>query len=101
MKNLLTIAIIFIGLFATGQGIINMPDNNGVPTRFVTCSGSFNDDGQNGDYSNNINGYAVFCPGIQTDRMQLNFIQMIIQTGDVLTIYDGGFYSSTAIRNFY
>lgn len=100
MKNLLTIAIIFIGLFATGQGIINMPDNNGVPTRFVTCSGSFNDDGQNGDYSNNINGYAVFCPGIQTDRMQLNFIQMIIQTGDVLTIYDGDSTAAPQLGTF-
>ncbi|GAL00861.1 hypothetical protein JCM19314_87 [Nonlabens ulvanivorans] len=100
MRHLLTIAIIFIGLFATGQGIINMPDNNGVPTRFVTCSGSFNDDGQNGDYGNNINGYAVFCPGIQTDRMQLNFIQMIIQTGDVLTIYDGDSTAAPQLGTF-
>ncbi|MGJ8685238.1 MAG: T9SS type B sorting domain-containing protein [Nonlabens sp.] len=100
MKNLITAAFLFIGLLSYGQGIINMPNNNGVPTRFVTCSGSFNDDGQNGNYSNNMNGYAVLCPGIQTDRMQLNFIQMIIQTGDVLTIYDGDSTAAPQLGTF-
>jgi gliding motility-associated-like protein len=86
-------AILFLSTAATGyaQSFFNMPvDNNGgAGTRFVTCSGSFNDSGQQNNYGNNENGLATFCPGISTDRMQLNFLQMNILTGDVLTIYDG------------
>lgn len=101
MKNLITLALIFIGALSHGQGIFNMVNDGATaPVRYVTCSGSFNDDGGNGDYSNNFNGTASFCPGISTDRMQLNFIQLIIQTGDVLTIFDGDSAAAPVLGTF-
>lgn len=91
MKIFFTLMLVFTSAVGVAQSFFNMPttDNGGTGTRFVTCSGSFNDSGQQLNYSNNENGLATFCPGISTDRMRLNFLQVNILAGDVLTIYDG------------
>lgn len=91
MKIFLTLMLFCVSAVMTAQSFFNMPqtDNGGNGTRFVTCSGSFNDSGQQNNYSNNENGLATFCPGISTDRMRLDFLQVNILAGDVLTIYDG------------
>jgi gliding motility-associated-like protein len=92
MKRLLTLLLLILSYYSYSQANINMPlgTNNGNGFRFVGCNSSaFNDSQGNANYGNNEDNISVFCPAIETDRMQLDFRVVDILAGDVLTVYDG------------
>ncbi len=92
MKRFLTLLLILFSYYSFAQTNINMPEgtNGGNGFRFVGCgTAAFNDSQGGANYQNNEDNISVLCPAIDTDRMQLNFLQVNILAGDVLTIYDG------------
>lgn len=92
MKRILFFLILISSYFSVAQTNINMPqgNNGGNGFRFVGCNESaFNDSQGNQNYLNNEDNISVLCPAIATDRMQLDFLQVGLLAGDVVTIYDG------------
>lgn len=92
MKRILFFLILISSYFSVAQTNINMPQgtNGGNGFRFVGCGLTvFNDSQGNQNYLNNEDNISVFCPAIDTDRMQLDFLQVGLLAGDVVTIYDG------------
>ncbi len=63
----------------------------GATQQYRGCSGAlfFDSGGRRGDYGSNENNIAIFCPVIATDKIELNFSQLNLGFGDVLTIHDG------------
>ncbi|WP_245890709.1 T9SS type B sorting domain-containing protein [Nonlabens xylanidelens] len=92
MKRILFFLILISSYFSVAQTNINMPQgtNGGNGFRFVGCGLTvFNDSQGNQNYEINEDNISVFCPAIDTDRMQLDFLQVGLLAGDVVTIYDG------------
>lgn len=91
MRKIIIMLAILASGFLSAQNIL-MPTNNngGNGTRYVLCSGTLNDDGGPGNYSTaGNNGLAVICPGIATDRAQLDFFAMDIGLNHIITVFDG------------
>ncbi|MEP0481281.1 MAG: PKD domain-containing protein, partial [Nonlabens sp.] len=100
MKRILFFLILISSYFSVAQTNINMPQgtNGGNGFRFVGCGLTvFNDSQGNQNYLNNEDNISVFCPAIDTDRMQLDFVQVGLLAGDVVTIYDGDSTASAVI----
>ncbi|MEN8901922.1 MAG: PKD domain-containing protein, partial [Nonlabens sp.] len=93
MKRLPILLLLLFSCYSFSQTNINMVPNTNPANPQTLYSGcevtAFNDDGGNGNYSDNFSGIAVFCPIVTTDRMILDFRVLDIEVNDVLTIYDG------------
>ncbi|ARN77605.1 hypothetical protein BST97_06140 [Nonlabens spongiae] len=75
----------------TAQIVVPGDDNGGNGYRFNGCAviSVADSGGRSGNYGNNENSLATFCPDISTDQIQLDIQTLDLAAGDVLTIYDG------------
>ena len=65
-----------------------------------TCGGTFYDSGGSaGNYGNNENITTTFCSNAGT-CVRVNFTQLNLQNGDVLTIFDGNSTGGTVLGTF-
>lgn len=55
--------------------------NNGANGTFVTCSGTFVDDGGGGNYANNQNSTITFCPSTPGDIIKVTFTSFSSEGG--------------------
>ena len=95
------LAILASGFLSAQNILMPTNDNGGNGTRYVLCSGTLNDDGGPGNYSTaGNNGLAVICPGIATDRAQLDFFAMDISVNHTLTVFDGDSTAAPVLATF-
>ena len=101
MKQFLFFLLIVFSLSLTAQNFNMIPGTNGgagFPVRGCTPAITFYDTGgPRGNYSNNEDNIAVFCPTIVTDLAELNFVRLNLGSGDTLTIYDGDSVSAPVL----
>ncbi|MGB3591960.1 MAG: T9SS type B sorting domain-containing protein [Nonlabens sp.] len=100
--NILILFFFFIPIALSAQQV-NMQDGT---TTYTGCSGIgfFDSGGRGSNYGSNEDNTSIFCPAIDTDRMQLEFFRMDLGPGDTLTILDGngggpvlGTFSNTTV----
>jgi gliding motility-associated-like protein len=92
MKQLLLFFAIVFSLTLSAQNFNMVPGTNGGNGFLYTgCSALtfYDSGGPQGNYGNNEDNIAVFCPDIDTDLAELNFVRLGLGAGDTLTIYDG------------
>ncbi len=93
MKQFFPFFAILFSLSLTAQNFNMVPGTNngaGFPTRGCAPAITFYDTGGiRGNYSNDEDNIAVFCPTIETDLLELNFSRLGLGSGDTLTIYNG------------
>lgn len=90
MKNIFILFIIFlIGPFVMAQNYPMTSANNGQT--FVTCSGTFTDDGGNGNYGSNINNRRItFCTANPGELLRFDFTSFHTENNwDVLEVFNG------------
>jgi len=85
MKKLLLLFLLFPLSLASYSQTYNMSN-----TSISTCSGTFNDNGGNGNYSNNQNLTMTICPSTPGSRVVINITAFALENNaDFLYIYDG------------
>lgn len=97
-----TFLLLISSLMVTSQTAeITVPgdDNGGNGYRFNGCAviSVADSGGRSGNYGNNENSLATFCPDISTDQVQLDIQVLDLAAGDVLTIYDGDSISAPVL----
>lgn len=90
MKKIVTLFLFFvICQLSLAQNYPMTSANNG--DTFTTCSGTFTDDGANGNYGNNINDRTItFCPADAGDLLKFNFTSFNTEDDyDTLDVFYG------------
>ena len=97
MRNLVAGIIVSLGLsLPVLSQNINM--SNGSTT---ACSGTFYDNGGNGNYSNNQTLTYTICPSVAGNRVLINFTSFALENNyDFLTIYDGNSTSAPSLGTY-
>ena len=97
MKNLVAGIIVSLGLaFPVFSQNINMSNGSGT-----ACSGTFLDNGGNGNYSNNQTLTYTICPSVPGNRVVMNFTAFALENNyDFLTIYDGNNTSAPTLGTY-
>lgn len=100
MKSLLPLIFCFLSTALFAQNFNMIPgDNGGAGFLYTGCTALtfYDTGGARGDYGNNEDNVTVFCPDIDTDLAELNFVRLGLGAGDTLTIYDGDSTASPAL----
>ncbi len=97
MRNLVAGIIVSLGFaFPVFSQNINMSNGSGT-----ACSGTFYDNGGNGNYSNNQTITYTICPSVAGNRVVMNFSTFALENNyDFLTIYDGNNTSAPTLGTY-
>jgi gliding motility-associated-like protein len=103
--------LLFLTLFFTGYSFSQTFIMDGPISQqsFITCSGKFMDaGGDDGDpelqvnfYPNNVVDTIVFCPDQDGKKIRFIVEQFLMQTGDLIEVYDGSFASFSNLIGTY
>jgi hypothetical protein len=98
MKRSISILIFLLSLLSndlSAQQNITMHTGNLTMTG---CNGNFFDDGGNsGNYSNNVNDTLTICPGPNTGLPELIFTSFNLGAGDIMEVYQGTTYNGQTL----
>ncbi|MGQ3133642.1 MAG: PKD domain-containing protein, partial [Flavobacteriales bacterium] len=97
MRNLVAGIIVSLSFaFPVFSQNINMSNGSGT-----ACSGTFYDNGGNGNYSNNQTITYTICPSVAGNRVVMNFSTFALENNyDFLTIYDGNNTSAPTLGTY-